>query len=121
MKTDKLYPFPWTHRTDGKKVSAVVDANGNVVCGSLICEQRSPKKVRQAHANIVKAVNGKAKPGSHLSWSTEMPTVPGWYFCRYKSFTEVWKVEQNLIDENAFKHDEKGTEWAGPIPEPKDK
>lgn len=46
----KEYPFPWVHEVNGK-VSAVVAANGHVVCGSLICE--SSTAMRQAHAFIV--------------------------------------------------------------------
>jgi len=49
------YKLPWKHETDGRKMSAVVDANGKCVCGSLICEVDNAD--REAHALIVKAVN----------------------------------------------------------------
>jgi hypothetical protein len=55
-RTDKMHPLPWRHETDGKKMSAVVDANGNVVVGSLVCQQPDPEKERQTHAFIVRAV-----------------------------------------------------------------
>lgn len=57
LRTDKMHPLPWGHRTDGKKMSAVVDANGHCVCGSLICQQEGTgAKDRQTHAYIVEAV-----------------------------------------------------------------
>lgn len=58
MRTDKMHPLPRKHETDGKKMSAVVDAEGKVVCGSLICQQMpNPTKARQTHAYIVKTAN----------------------------------------------------------------
>lgn len=51
---NEAYPFPWRHETDGKLMSAVVAANGRVVCGSLICQQprQTATADRQAHAFI---------------------------------------------------------------------
>lgn len=52
------YPLPWSHETNAGKMSAVVAANGNVVAGSLICEQGiHVAGIRQAHALIVWATN----------------------------------------------------------------
>jgi hypothetical protein len=52
-------PLPWRHqfetpRRDGRRISAVVDAKGHVVCGSLI--MLSDKTEFQTHAFIVHAV-----------------------------------------------------------------
>jgi len=57
MRTDKMHPLPWEHKTDGKKMSAILDAQGNVICGSLIMQQSNPTKTRQTHAFIVKSAN----------------------------------------------------------------
>lgn len=54
-------PLPWEHKTDGKKMSAIVDANGACVCGSLICQ--GLVRDRKAHALILKAVNAYKKGG----------------------------------------------------------
>jgi hypothetical protein len=61
MRTDKMHPLPWKHETNGKNMSAVVDANGHVVCGSLICicQQGNPTRNRQTHAYIVSCCNTK--------------------------------------------------------------
>ena len=64
LRTDKMHPLPWSHKTDGKKMSAVIDAEGCVVCGSLLC-WFSPSlvlatKARQTHAFIVKFANKEA-------------------------------------------------------------
>ena len=61
MRTDKMHPLPWEHKTDGKKMSAVVDAEGKVVCGSLIMQQENHTKMRQTHAFIVKTANSNSK------------------------------------------------------------
>lgn len=54
----KKFPLPWRHDVSGDgTASAVVDANGTVVCGSMICQSRWPAPERQAHALIVEAVN----------------------------------------------------------------
>ena len=52
-----MHPLPWRHETDGKRMSAVVDADGVVVCGSLICQQTNATKARQTHAYIVSVAN----------------------------------------------------------------
>lgn len=55
--------------------------------------------------------------GMQLTWTFEVPTVPGWYWSRHPHILElvmVW-VGQDAIDRNEFKP---GTQWAGPIPEP---
>jgi hypothetical protein len=55
---------------------------------------------------------------SELVWTTERPTVPGWYWGRHAHILDlvmVW-VGQDAIDSDLFKP---GTEWAGPIPEPR--
>ena len=56
MKTKNIHPLPWMHQTNGKKMSAVIDAEGKIVCRSLICQQSDPDKTRETHAFIVKAV-----------------------------------------------------------------
>ena len=51
------YPLPWTHALNKRtKVSAVVAANGHVVCGSLIMQSETGS--RQAHAFIVENLRG---------------------------------------------------------------
>lgn len=58
MRIDKMHRLPWRHETDGKKMSAIIDADGKVVCGSLIVQQPGTgTKDRQTHAFIVEAVN----------------------------------------------------------------
>ncbi len=57
----KIHPLPWEHRTDGKNMSAVVDADGIVVCGSLIMQQQNPAKTRNTHAFIVKSANSNSR------------------------------------------------------------
>lgn len=53
----KHSPLPWRHEADRKrKMSAVVDATGIVVCGSLICQQADPRH-HHDHALIVEAVS----------------------------------------------------------------
>lgn len=53
MKTNKL-PWKWVGDTD-RKMSAVVDADGTVVCGSLVCQQNS-REIIGSHKLIVEAV-----------------------------------------------------------------
>ena len=55
-KKAKIQPLPWSHVTNGKLMSAVCDAKGHVVCGSLIC-QHSNGSDYENHALIVKAVD----------------------------------------------------------------
>lgn len=60
MRTDKMHPLPWTHYLDRQGCSAVLDAKGNVVCGSLIYRPDDKKKqteARQTHEFIVEAAN----------------------------------------------------------------
>jgi hypothetical protein len=60
---DRVYPLPWRQHTDGRNFTAVLAANGREVCGSLICEARTPASAeRQAHALIVQSVNQNYKP-----------------------------------------------------------
>ena len=62
MRTDKMHPLPWRHKTDGKRISAVVDAKNKVVCGSFLWPQEGTgTEARQTHAFIVKAANKMAK------------------------------------------------------------
>ena len=54
MKPDKISLLPWKHVTDGNRMSAVVDADGKLVCGSLICQQPGTgAKERETHAFMV--------------------------------------------------------------------
>lgn len=62
MKSTKLRPLPWTWEGDvKKKMSAVLDFKGHVVCGSLICSQ-SDKALIASHQAIVKAINTQFCP-----------------------------------------------------------
>ena len=56
-RKNTVQPLPWRHITRGKTMSAVVDAEGQVVCGSLIYPQPNPEINRNTHAYIIKAVN----------------------------------------------------------------
>jgi hypothetical protein len=57
MRKKKIHPLPWKHETDGRRMSAVVDSKGIVVCGSLICRQEDPLITRNTHEFIVNTVN----------------------------------------------------------------
>lgn len=51
-------------------------------------------------------------------WTYEAPTVAGWYWYRYGSILDIFKVYQFDIDRwNTVPH-KVGVEWAGPIPQP---
>ncbi len=58
MRKKKIHPMPWKHETDGKEMSAVLDAKGIVICGSLICRQEDALITRNTHEFIVKTING---------------------------------------------------------------
>ena len=56
-----------------------------------------------------------------LTWTTEPPQVPGWYWCRHKSYPEyavVRKVWPEVWAE--FGVPDGYDQWAGPIPEPRE-
>ena len=56
-----------------------------------------------------------------LTWTTEPPKVPGWYWCRHKSYPEyavVRKVWPEVWAE--FGVPDGYDQWAGPIPEPRE-
>ena len=56
-----------------------------------------------------------------LRWTTEPPKVPGWYWCRHKSYPEyavVRKVWPEVWAE--FGVPDGYDQWAGPIPEPRE-
>ena len=58
MKTKKakIQPLPWKHIKDNR-VSAVVDSEGIIVCGSLVCSPSDLKTDAANHEFIVKCVN----------------------------------------------------------------
>lgn len=60
----KCYPLPWKQETDGKRMTAIVAANGLVLAGSLIMRQPPERAAaeRHAHAYIVHLVNQHPKP-----------------------------------------------------------
>jgi len=72
MRTDKMHPLPWRHQTDGRRMTAVLDAQGSAVCGSLLCPTSAMRatRERQTHAFIVRAANALAK-----TTETEKETV----------------------------------------------
>ena len=49
-------PLPWEHWHPKPMMSAVLDATGKLVCGSMICAQEYPGRIA-AHAWIVEQVN----------------------------------------------------------------
>ena len=56
-----------------------------------------------------------------LAWTDEPPKVPGWYWCRHKSYPEyavVRKVWPEVWAE--FGVPDGYDQWAGPIPEPRE-
>ena len=57
MRTDKMHPLPWSRVTNGRRMSALVDADGKVIAGSLITMQRSGAKERQTHKFIAHVAN----------------------------------------------------------------
>ena len=55
---NKIHPLPWRHETDGRQMSAVVDVEGVVVAGSLICRQFGDvMKTINTHEWIVEVAN----------------------------------------------------------------
>jgi hypothetical protein len=57
----ETHPVPWKHISESKDMSAIVDANDVLVCGSLICKEYSAM-TRNTHELIVKRMN----EGSYL-------------------------------------------------------
>ena len=59
-----------------------------------------------------------------LVWTKTPPSVPGWYEIRWTKEHSVHRVcefVQEDIDNNIFQYSVwRETEWAGPIPEPKE-
>jgi hypothetical protein len=60
----------------------------------------------------------------NLTWSTETPTEPGFYWHRYPGKRgDVFKVERDhgcliVLPYGYDTREWEGSEWAGPIPEP---
>jgi len=54
----KVHPLPWKHVAEGKAMSAIVDAKGVLICGSLICREYDTM-VRNTHEFIVKSMNSE--------------------------------------------------------------
>jgi hypothetical protein len=51
------HPLPWFHFFNkSTRITAVVDAKGNVIAGSLICEAFAFPMAAEAHSHIVRAV-----------------------------------------------------------------
>ena len=61
-----------------------------------------------------------AMPRKYLSFSTVTPKVPGWYFYRLGKYVDVCEVRPFDIENSVFQFSREGTEWAGPIPEPRE-
>lgn len=65
--------------------------------------------------------------GERMKWTTDLPTVPGWYWFRHPEH-KVWAVEVVSVGRSLRARFEWGwadifachrhSEWAGPIPEP---
>ncbi len=60
-----------------------------------------------------------------LTWTTEPPKVPGYYWCRYKgSGKDTWSPTYIPACADHTKYTilfkSKDVEWAGPIPEPRE-
>ena len=60
-----------------------------------------------------------------MTWTTEQPKVPGYYWCRYKgSGKDTWSpayipAVADLTQFGGLEESEQ-VEWAGPIPEPRE-
>ena len=47
-------PFPWRHHNDTKtRITAILDANGNIVAGSLLCSYADYERTAANHALIM--------------------------------------------------------------------
>lgn len=56
---------------------------------------------------------------SAMTWTTEKPTVPGWYWWRNKTRMDIFQVRQIDIDIwDDVPH--APAEWAGPLEPPKE-
>jgi len=71
----------------------------------------------------------RAAKASGLTWTTEKPTQPGWYWWRKSRRHEIeiaklWDVDniygQFHQDPHVFRVDEVGGEWAGPLAPPEE-
>ena len=78
--------------------------------------------IDMVYAILKREHSEKSKHNLHaLEWTTEPPKVPGWYWCRHKSYPEyavVRKVWPEVWAE--FGVPDGYDQWAGPIPEPRE-
>ncbi len=98
------------------EIPLVNPASGHVLCCKIV-------------ADDIYAWNALPRA---LTWTTEPPTVEGWYWCRLSRLNmsrcvEVYGARDQLMF--GSKRDDytpqtpvtrEGFEWAGPIPEPKE-
>jgi len=78
--------------------------------------------IDMVYAILKREHSEKSKHTLHvLEWTDEPPKVPGWYWCRHKSYPEyavVRKVWPEVWAE--FGVPDGYDQWAGPIPEPRE-
>ena len=78
--------------------------------------------IEMVYAILKREHSEKSKHPLHaLEWTDEPPKVPGWYWCRHKSYPEyavVRKVWPEVWAE--FGVPDGYDQWAGPIPEPRE-
>lgn len=65
-----------------------------------------------------------------LTWTTDLPTVPGWYYRRDDEYGDVWLASLHALAGGGLRvcdgndghsspiADYAGSQWAGPLPEP---
>ena len=98
----------------------IYDSGGNSIPTWCVnCERCGLSTGMYPHADIA-ARKWNALPREFV-WTTEPPKVPGWYWCRHKSYPEyavVRKVWPEVWAE--FGVPDGYDQWAGPIPEPRE-
>ena len=52
-----------------------------------------------------------------LTWTTEPPKVPGWYWYRHKPSRTIAMIN---VDVEPIEYESLPGQWAGPIPEPRE-
>ncbi|WP_352398996.1 Lar family restriction alleviation protein [Bilophila wadsworthia] len=104
--------------------AGIARANGTgcafVMCQHVKCAFSGPIKTTSEAA--VAAWNALPRA---LTWTTEPPNGPGYYWCRYKgSGKDTWSPTYIPACADHTKYTilfkSKDVEWAGPIPEPRE-